>query len=262
MAATRSAYSPPVSPANGITEKGRRRSNRDRVREAALELFNAHGYASVTTNHIADHINISPGNLYYHFRNKEQIVESIYRDAVNYSKQSSDLPSGGRIGPDDLAYYFVNSMDTLWRYRSVFGDIVEIGRRNPIIAAEHREFMRWSTGRLYEIFELLGASGNLRKGVASREVLQVVSANTALVITGWWHYLHAELEPAEVTVGVVRNGAVRAYFLIDPYLKPKFAAAARAAIAAQQHEQSVPAKRAARKKGGTQSTSRRSTALQ
>ncbi|MBO0217341.1 helix-turn-helix transcriptional regulator, partial [Vibrio sp. Vb2880] len=51
---------------------------RDKIVYAALELFNQHGERNITTNHIADHIEISPGNLYYHFRNKQEILREIF----------------------------------------------------------------------------------------------------------------------------------------------------------------------------------------
>ncbi|MGR5456657.1 TetR/AcrR family transcriptional regulator, partial [Vibrio alfacsensis] len=51
---------------------------RDKIVYAALDLFNLDGERNVTTNHIAAHIEISPGNLYYHFRNKQEIVREIF----------------------------------------------------------------------------------------------------------------------------------------------------------------------------------------
>ncbi|MEN8200506.1 MAG: TetR/AcrR family transcriptional regulator, partial [Thermodesulfobacteriota bacterium] len=46
--------------------------------EKALELFNERGTTAVTTNHISAAVGISPGNLYYHFRNREEIIREIF----------------------------------------------------------------------------------------------------------------------------------------------------------------------------------------
>ncbi len=53
---------------------------KSRIKNSAIRLFNEKEALSITTNHIAKDAGISPGNLYYHFKNKEEIITSIYMD--------------------------------------------------------------------------------------------------------------------------------------------------------------------------------------
>ncbi|WP_084216275.1 TetR/AcrR family transcriptional regulator [Pseudonocardia spinosispora] len=210
--------------------KRRKYTNRDRILEASLELFNTHGFSSVTTNLIAEHLGISPGNLYYHFRNKEEIVDTIYLDMVASAKTGSELPMEGKLTPERMAAYYTGAMEVLWKYRSIIGDTQEILRRGSM-ASEHQAFMRWSTGRLRELFDILSNQGELDSRAHSPEALDMVATNTAMLLTNWWRYLNTAHPPSDITVESVRSGAAHGFHLIDPYLDPEFAAEVRAAIA-------------------------------
>ena len=53
-------------------------ATRERILNAALSLFNESGTATVSTNHIAVASRLSVGNLYYHFKNKDEIIRALY----------------------------------------------------------------------------------------------------------------------------------------------------------------------------------------
>ncbi|MGL4370327.1 MAG: TetR/AcrR family transcriptional regulator, partial [Spirochaetota bacterium] len=55
-----------------------KKDTREKIIETAVALFNEKGAHSVTTNHIADKMGMSPGNLYYHYRNKQEIIREIF----------------------------------------------------------------------------------------------------------------------------------------------------------------------------------------
>lgn len=69
-----------------------------RILDAALELFNRDGTGRVTTNHIAAHLHISPGNLYYWYPDKQAIVRALWtryaaQQAAVWDAAGDDLPT-------------------------------------------------------------------------------------------------------------------------------------------------------------------------
>ena len=50
---------------------------KDKIIATAIDLLNIHGTKLISTNHIAKEMGISPGNLYYHFGSKNDIIRSI-----------------------------------------------------------------------------------------------------------------------------------------------------------------------------------------
>ena len=92
---------------------------RDRIINTAIQLFNEQGTKAISTNHIAATIGISPGNLYYHFRNKEDIIRAIFEQMDAYGVEQYqvilDTYSPGTLIA--LEHTFIMIQEYNWRYR-------------------------------------------------------------------------------------------------------------------------------------------------
>ncbi|WP_395007165.1 TetR/AcrR family transcriptional regulator, partial [Undibacterium sp.] len=81
------------------------RRTRDRILDLSLKLFNDFGEPNITTTIIAEEMSISPGNLYYHFRNKEDIVNSLFIQFEEEINKKLAFPDGRKANIQDIWTY-------------------------------------------------------------------------------------------------------------------------------------------------------------
>ena len=82
---------------------------RERIVQNSLELFNQQGERSVSTNHIAAHMEISPGNLYYHFANKQEIIAELFSQYEEQVESFLRPPKGRLATVEDKRFYLKGS---------------------------------------------------------------------------------------------------------------------------------------------------------
>ena len=59
------------------SKNGRGQQTRERLLEAALQLFATHGYHGASMRQIAEAANVTVGGIYNHFRSKEEILVAV-----------------------------------------------------------------------------------------------------------------------------------------------------------------------------------------
>jgi AcrR family transcriptional regulator len=104
-------------------------------------LFNEQGTAAVSTNHIADALGISPGNLYYHFRHKEEIIRALFEQQFAAWDDLYNLPADRAPSLDDLVQFVRATFTVNWSYRFIYRELIALLRRD----AELQQ--RWSDVR-------------------------------------------------------------------------------------------------------------------
>jgi len=156
------------------------RRTRERILETSLELMNREGEPHVTTADIADEMNISPGNLYYHFRNKDDIIGELY-DAYERSVTPL-LASPPAAEVEDLWFLLHLVFERMHEYRFLYRDLDEITSRNRKLAVRVADFLRRLESTVLELSRSLVRNGRMR---ASERELGALASNATLVSTYW-----------------------------------------------------------------------------
>ncbi|HLV76913.1 MAG TPA: TetR/AcrR family transcriptional regulator [Marinobacter sp.] len=196
---------------------------RDKILLSSLELFNERGERNITTNHIAAHLNISPGNLYYHFRNKSDIIYEIFQEYEKLVDYYLDIPEDRPLTLDDLAFYLESVFDGLWSYRFFHRDLEYLLDSDSRLRGDYREFTARCLVAINRIFGKLAEAGIIKP--QPEELRAAMSLNVWLVITNWMAFLktaHAGAEPASLSIAELKQGIYQVLTLEIPYLMPEY----------------------------------------
>ena len=176
---------------------------RTRILNMALELFNARGTANVTTNHIAEALNMSPGNLYYHFRNKVEIVRELFARIMQAWAENYALPPGKPPTFKTMDAMAAGNFEIQWRYRFFFRDLTLLLGADPELAALYRGNRETGMANTIALLRHFIASGLMHS--ADKRRLDEISQLLWLVGDLWLVFREAggsDLSKADMDQGV------------------------------------------------------------
>ncbi|MBN6152535.1 TetR/AcrR family transcriptional regulator [Xanthomonas sp. AmX2] len=190
------------------------RDTRQRILDASLAMFNAQGEPHVTTNHIADELEISPGNLYYHFRNKDDIIEHLFARYEERMDAALELPGARLPGLEDIWLQLHLVFECIWDYRFLYRDLIEILSRSRRLRLRFARILRRADDSAQAVFLGLAQAGVMR---ASKQELDGLATNVLVIATFWLNYAAARGEKDEQLA--IRQGIVQVMLLIGPFLR-------------------------------------------
>jgi AcrR family transcriptional regulator len=138
-------------------------SNRERILEASLVLFNEQGTAAISTNHIAAAAKISPGNLYYHFRSKEDIIRALFERLFSAWDETFHLPTSRALNLDGMDGLISANYRLIWEYRFAYRELAVLLRSDPALQSRYREVRQRGYDGFAGLIEAFAAAGVLRR---------------------------------------------------------------------------------------------------
>jgi AcrR family transcriptional regulator len=160
---------------------------KDRILQISLQLFNERGERSVTTNHIAAELGISPGNLYYHFRNKQEIIKELAQQYQAETLEMLALPVDRPLNANDKISYFQVLSNQLWAYRFIHRDVYHLVENNEDFRKIYPRFAGQVMQQGQKIYRAFVDAGLMKMTDSEIEALII---NLWIVLTNWTNFLY------------------------------------------------------------------------
>ena len=196
------------------------RRTAERILEVTLDLFNRFGEPNVSTTLISAELHISPGNLYYHYPAKDELINALfdrYEKGLNELLQAADNVAN----VEDAWLFFHMLFELIWQYRFLYRDLNDLLSKNRRLET-HFQFVLKNKSRAVEaVLDGMNRSTAVR---LDRRDVPAVATSMVVVLTYWLSYEYVReprkaLEPESAGATLAR-GACDVLSLLTPYLEP------------------------------------------
>ena len=192
-----------------------KRRTRERILEASLRLFNTFGEPNVTTTAIADELNISPGNLYYHFHSKDEIVEALFAGFESELKTLLFVPQERPADVEDIWLFLHLIFEHIGHYRFFYRDLDDLLTRNRTLETHFRHLIDLKERAALKLCTSLVTGGAMR---ASPDELATLATGMAFVTTYWLPFTYARNPRQNRHDEDIGRGVHQAMSLVAPFL--------------------------------------------
>ncbi len=195
------------------------RRTAERILEVTLALFNRFGEPNVSTTLISAELNISPGNLYYHYPAKDELINALFdrfERALNELLGASD-----DVRDVEDAWFFMHTLfELIWQYRFLYRDLNDLLSKNRLLETHFQSILKNKTRAVKALLDGMRRSGALQ--IDSREI-EATATSMVVVLTYWLSFEYVRdprnaLEDQNAQAALLR-GAQHALNLLAPYLE-------------------------------------------
>ena len=196
------------------------RRTAERILEVTLVLFNRFGEPNVSTTLISAELGISPGNLYYHYPAKDELINSLFD---RYEHALNELLNAGEdVRNVEDAWFFMHTLfELIWQYRFLYRDLNDLLSKNRRLETHFQMILKNKTRAVKALLGGMSRSGAIQ--IDSREI-ESTATSMVVVLTYWLSFEYVRdprhaLEAENAQLALLR-GAHHVLNLLVPYLDP------------------------------------------
>lgn len=203
-----------------MTQTKKPRRTAERILDTTLELFNRFGEPNVSTTLISTELGISPGNLYYHFPAKEELITRLYD---RYDAALTELLRAAEDVRDvEQAWLFFHMLfELIWDYRFLYRDLNDLLSNHRKLEIHFKFVLERKARAVQAVLDGIAAGSGME--IAARDA-GPVATSMVVVLTYWLSFEYVReprraLEPEAASAALLR-GAFHVLSLLLPYLDP------------------------------------------
>ncbi len=189
---------------------------KEKILDTARELFNKLGYSQVTIRQIASALGMSSGNLNYHFKTREEILETLYFQMVEQFDQRVEALDQHSFTLKAVHHDMKTSMARMVDYRFFWTDLYNLLSLSKIIR-KHFEEARMTRVKGYQfLFSKLIEKELLHSPTFAQEYDFLI--DRMIDYGNTWLYASTLYKGKRVTKSKIDHYAVKLLSILFPYL--------------------------------------------
>ena len=195
------------------------RRTAERILEVTLDLFNRFGEPNVSTTLISAELSISPGNLYYHYPAKDELINALFQ---RFDLELADLllAADNVRNVEDAWFFFHTMYELIWKHRFLYRDLNDLLSKNRKLETHFQTVLARKQEAMRGVLAGLKIGGALK--MDPREA-GPAGASMVVLLSYWLSYEYVKdprhaLEPERAGAALMR-GAFHVLSLLLPYLE-------------------------------------------
>ncbi|MFP5519568.1 MAG: TetR/AcrR family transcriptional regulator [Bdellovibrionia bacterium] len=184
---------------------------KEKILLTSVDLFNRSGVNAITTNHIAKAMSISPGNLYFHYDNKEEILVELFK---RMAKETYAIWSPKKVKTTNPLKFIDENFEVYWKYRFFHREMYALRRKDPKLAKMWRDHIQKMMKLMIVLYRRWVKDLHMQKINDVDEMRYISESLLAMATTFLQFFESAEKQPGKKSIERGKRHVAR---LLLPY---------------------------------------------